>query len=319
MIRTPDTGRSIRLFLAVAVALLAAGCGGSGAPEKLHMQTMNHISLGPADRPVRLAYRERGHGDPVLLIHGFGANAYTWRHLEPVLAQDHRVITIDLKGFGQSDKPEDKRYAVQDQAALVSEFIERKDLNDLTVVGHSLGGGVTLFLALEEKSKPRGRIKRIALIDTVAYPQKIPLAFSVLRAPVIGPVSSYLIPKELQARAALRIAYHDDSRFTDEDVAEYAAPLHDEGSQHAVVYSARQILPENIDELSARYAEIDIPALVLWCEYDKVIKPHVGWRLHRDLPNSTFTLLNDCGHIPQEERPEETAELLREFLSARPE
>lgn len=298
--------------LAAAAALLLSACA-AVAPD--HPQTMRFASVGKDGDPVRLAYREQGEGEPILLIHGFGANAYTWRLLEPALAGSHRVIALDLKGFGQSDKPLDKKYSALDQATLVSEFIEQKDLKNLTIVGHSLGGGVALVLALDEDSRKRGRIEKLVLIDSVAYPQKIPFAFNLLSAPVIGPVANFLVPKELQARAALRIAYHDNSKFDSKDVAEYAGPLHDRGSQHAMIYSVRQIMPENIDALSALYSTIDVPALILWCDHDKVIRPHVGWRLHQELPNSTFRLVRGCGHIPQEERPEETAQALLAFLA----
>lgn len=301
----------LKLVLSAAACSLTMACA-AVAPEQLHQ--MSFASLGEANNPVRLAYREQGRGKPVLLIHGFGANAYTWRHLEPELARKYRVIALELKGFGQSDKPLDERYSVLDQAELVSQFIKQKDLRDVTLVGHSLGGGVALVLALQEQGKKKPRIKKIALLDSVAYAQKIPLAFNLLRAPLIGPVSSALIPKEVQAHAALRIAYHDDSKFDRTDIAEYAGPLHDKGSQHAMIYSARQIIPENIDALSARYPAIKIPALVLWCSHDKVIRPHVGWRLHNDLGNSTFHMIRGCGHIPQEERPEETARILHDFL-----
>lgn len=302
----------LKIILSAAVCSLMMACA-AVAPEQL--QQMKFASLGEASSPVRLAYREQGHGKPILLIHGFGANAYTWRHLEPELARKFRVVSLELKGFGQSDKPLDERYSILDQAELVSQFIKKMDLRDVTLVGHSLGGGVALVLALQEQGKKKPRIKKIALFDSVAYAQKIPIAFNLLRAPVIGPVSSVLIPKEIQARAALQIAYHDDSKFNSTDVAKYAGPLRDKGSQHALIQSARQIIPENIDALAAQYPAIKIPALVLWCSHDKVIRPQVGWRLHNDLDNSTFHMIRGCGHIPQEERPEETARILQNFLN----
>jgi pimeloyl-ACP methyl ester carboxylesterase len=301
-----------KLVCSAVAGLASAGCAGVG-PELLPQMDFATVDSGTG--PVRLAYRESGQGEPVLLIHGFGANAYTWRRVEPKLASTHRVIAIDLKGFGQSEKPLDKRYSVFDQAQLIEAFMDQKRLSGVTIVGHSLGGGVALVLALQDIESKRGRIKRLALIDSVAYAQKIPVAFTVLRAPVIGPMSNFLIPKEFQARAALTIAYHDDTKFNDQDVAEYAAPLHEKGSQHAMIYSARQIMPENIDDLSSRYPSIDIPALVLWCDRDKVVRSHIGWRLHKDLPRSTFKVIHDCGHIPQEERPDETAEILAAFLN----
>ena len=94
---------------------------------------------------VKINYYEAGQGPPVILLHGFGACAYSWRFLGPALAADHRVFTLDLKGYGLSDKPEDGKYAVSDQADLVAEFIRTRDLHDLVVIGHSMGGGVTLM------------------------------------------------------------------------------------------------------------------------------------------------------------------------------
>ena len=128
-----------------AAALLLGSCGlsagdGTGGPFAL---------LGPPDAPVNLYYEEQGKGPPVLLLHGFGASTFTWRHVAPDLAETHRVIAVDLKGFGQSDKPFDERYSVSDQAELLAQLIEDKDLRDLTIVGHSFGGGVALRLALD--------------------------------------------------------------------------------------------------------------------------------------------------------------------------
>ncbi len=75
---------------------------------------------------VKINYYEAGQGPPVILLHGFGACAYSWRFLAPELAKDHRVFTIDLKGYGLSDKPEDGKYAVSDQADLVAAFIRTR-------------------------------------------------------------------------------------------------------------------------------------------------------------------------------------------------
>ena len=80
-------------------------------------------------KTIKLAYRDSGTGSPVLLLHGFGASSYTWRHVEPALvAAGHRVLTVDLKGFGLSDKPLDENYSIFDQAVLISDFIDRLGL-----------------------------------------------------------------------------------------------------------------------------------------------------------------------------------------------
>lgn len=81
-----------------------------------------------------------------------------------------------------------------------------------------------------------------------------------------------------------------------------------------MIQTARQILPENLPELSSRYKTIQIPALIIWCDHDRVIKPTIGLRLHKDLQNSTFYVVRECGHMPQEEKPQQTVKLLKDFL-----
>ncbi len=210
-------------FLLAGLAVLS--CSGAYQRDDVHVR---YASLGSAAQKVRLAYRDQGKGKPILLLHGFGASSYTWRHVEPaLLTSGYRVVTLDLKGFGLSDKPFDEDYSIFDQAALVSQFIDYLGLKKLSVVGHSLGGGVALVLALDKNPAKRERIARLVLIDTIAYSQNIPIAFNILRTPILGKISSSLVPLDIQTRVALRLAYYDNSKFDSRDVKQYAGPLKD--------------------------------------------------------------------------------------------
>src|SRR5262245_52471382 len=91
---------------------------------------------------VKLHYEIHGAGKPVIFLHGFGASTYSWRHLIPSLKTHFKLIMIDLKGFGQSPKPNDNNYSAHDQANLICQFIIQEDLRNVTLVGHSYGGGV---------------------------------------------------------------------------------------------------------------------------------------------------------------------------------
>ena len=270
--------------------------------------------LGPPDAPVTLFYEEKGKGSPVLLIHGFGASTYTWRHIAPELARNHRVIAVDLKGFGQSDKPFDERYSVYDQAELLVQLIEEKDLRDLTLVGHSYGGGIALLLALEADGRLEGRISRLVLLDSIAYPQNIPVFFKMLDVPVVSQMGIRMVPPSVQTRVALQIAYFDDNKITSEEVEAYAAPLKTAAGKHAIIHTARQIVPEDIAELSERYKTMTLPTLILWCDHDRIVPLEVGIKLRRTLPNSTLKLVEECGHMPQEEQPESTMDLIQSFI-----
>jgi pimeloyl-ACP methyl ester carboxylesterase len=295
-------------LLAMALALGACGLSAFEPDEGPYAR------LGPADAPIKLYYREEGSGPPLLLIHGFGASTFTWRRVAPDLARTNRVILVDLKGFGQSDKPFDERYSVYDQAELLAELIEEKDLRDLTLVGHSFGGGIALLLALEANSRLQGRIARLVLLDSIAYPQNIPVFFRMLDVPVVSQLGIRMVPPSVQTRVALRIAYFDDSKITPEEIEAYAAPLKTAAGKHAIIHSARQIVPEDIETLSDRYKTIELPTLIMWCDHDRIVPLEVGLKLRRTLPNSTLKLVQDCGHMPQEEQPESTLRLLRDFI-----
>ncbi|MDX2265091.1 MAG: alpha/beta fold hydrolase [Hyphomicrobiales bacterium] len=264
--------------------------------------------------PVQLAVEDRGAGDPILFLHGLGTSGYAWRKILPEFAKTHRVIALDLKGFGASDKPADDKYSVFDQAEIVAQYIEQENLRDLTIVGHSFGGGVTLALALKAAESRSKRIKQIVLLDTIAYKQTLPIFFRVLNTPGVGALSIHLIPPEVQITEALQIAYHDDKAIPAEAVIEYAQPLYAPEAKEALRKTVQQIIPPNIDEFSARYKTIKTRTLIVWCQYDKIIPISFGRRLAEDIPGSKFEVIRNCGHLPQEEKPEETIRAIRAFL-----
>jgi pimeloyl-ACP methyl ester carboxylesterase len=299
------------LTLGLAALALALGSCGLSAGDAVDRP---YARLGPPEAPVKLYYSEEGKGPPLLLIHGFGASTFTWRFVAPELAKSHRVIAVDLKGFGQSDKPFDGRYSVYDQAELLAQLIEDKDLRDLTLVGHSFGGGVALLLALEANRRLDGRITRLVLLDSIAFPQNIPVFFRLLDVPLVSQIGVRMVPPSVQARVALQIAYFDDSKIDPEEIELYAAPLKTAAGKHAIIHSARQIVPEDIAELSERYKTIELPTLILWCDHDRIVPLEVGIKLRRTLTNSTLRLVEDCGHMPQEEQPASTLALIKGFI-----
>ena len=303
--------RELKATIGLAAIALALGSCGLSAGDAVDGP---YARLGPPEAPVRLYYEETGKGSPVLLIHGFGASTFTWRHIAPELAKTHRVIAVDLKGFGQSDKPFDSRYSVFDQAALLAQLIEDTDLHNLTLVGHSFGGGIALLLALEANERLKGRLARLVLLDSIAYPQNIPVFFRLLDVPLVSHLGVSMVPASFQTRVALRIAYFDDSKIDQDEVDTYAAPLKTAAGKHAIIYSARQIVPDGLAEISERYKTIELPTLILWCDHDRIVPFEVGLKLRRTLPNSTLRLVEDCGHMPQEEQPESTLKLLQDFL-----
>ena len=271
------------------------------------------VNVGSAETPLRLWVQEQGRGDPMLLIHGFGATNHVWRKLAPELARTHRVIAVDLKGSGASDKPLDDGYGVAEQARLLQILIDRLGLQTVTLVGHSYGGGVALALALELNRKRPGLLRRLTLISSMAYPQQLPDFMSVLQTPGIGALGVFSLPAEVLAYSGLAGAYRDTAQIKPEDVTAYALPLYNPAARHALLATAQQLVPERLAGLVAQYPTIKQPALIIACAEDPIIPAWVARRLARELPHSRLVILRGCGHVPPEEAPGRVLDAMRRW------
>jgi pimeloyl-ACP methyl ester carboxylesterase len=274
------------------------------------------VAIDPPGHPrVNLYAEESGHGETLVLLHGLGASGYTFRRIVPDLARRYRVVTVDLKGHGRSDKPFDLNYSPHDQAVFIYWFLRAYGLDRVTLIGHSFGGQVALNLALLVKRYDPDRIRRLVLMSAPAYPQPFTSAVSLLRKPVLPYIALTLIPREVPIAIALMTeAVGLGLPVTRQDVDIYAQPYADAGARHAVIQTARQIVPDNANTLVNRYPSITKPTLVIWCRDDHVVPVRSGQRLARALPRARLKLLSRCDHVPPEQRPREVVRLIRGFV-----
>lgn len=266
---------------------------------------------------VKINYYEAGReGPPIILLHGFGASAYTWRHLIPALAAQHRVFTIELKGFGLSDKPLDDRYAVADQADLVAGFIRQQNLRDLVLIGHSMGGAVTLMTYFKVRDDVPPRVKKLVLIDSAGYPQKLPWFIWLAKVPGLNHAMGKLLSPRFAATLVLRKCYYNNDKITEEQINTYAYYGSLPGAAEAVSRTAAQLVPNDkeMQALIAQYKTIKVPVLIIWGKQDEVTPLEVGQKFQRDIPGAQLVVIPQCGHIPLEEEPEETRKAIMEFL-----
>ncbi|HEV7747026.1 MAG TPA: alpha/beta hydrolase [Pyrinomonadaceae bacterium] len=263
-----------------------------------------------------ILYKEvYGTGDPILCLHGMGANIYSWRHFIAPFSQNNKLILVDFKGCGKSPKPRDKRYSIEEKADDIYNLILEQDLNNLTLVGNSLGGAIALLVAVRLGKEKPNRLSRLILIDSAGDTSSLPPHLNLLRS-VPGKPIIYLSPSKLAAKMTLRMCYYDSEKITRPQVEAYAAPISSLGGRHALLYTARQCIPANADELIASASSITVPTLILWGREDKVTPLKIGELLHNLIPNSTLEIIEKCGHIPQEEKPDETIIRISKFLTA---
>ncbi len=247
-----------------------------------------------------------------MLLHGFAASSFEFRFWIPKLAERHQVRAVDLKGHGSSPAPPDGRYSPHDHAELVHRLIVQEDLRDLTLIGHSMGGGIALAVALSLVEE--GRLERLILVSSAAFPQPLPGFITLARRGRLTRWLLAMIPKGPLVGLILRAIVFDRASVTASQVEGYAAPLRSPQTRLALIHTALQIMPEDGAEHTARYGEIDVPTLLLWGRHDRVIPLSVGERLLSVLPRARLEVLEECGHLVPEELPEASLEMVLGFL-----
>jgi len=308
MIRTqrvlPAVLAVVTTILLFGGSVLAQSNATSAAPVKLRS-----ASTG-------LHYQTFGEGEPILALHGLGGSLYTWRKLiaPPYRFPGYKLIMVDLKGAGDSPKPKDKHYSIVEQADLIYQFIQEQNLTNLTLLGNSYGGAVSLLVAIRLCEPDCRRLSKLILLGSGGYDKDLPSHLRILRTPMIGWLAVHFLPPTRQARTVLRDSYEDDDKISREQIAEYARPIGLRGGRHALLETGKQAIPEHIDEVTSKYPKITVPTLILWGLDDEIIPIKIGRMLHEAIPRSRLEIINNCGHVPQEECPEETICYISEFL-----
>ena len=263
---------------------------------------------------LRLFAITLGSGRDVVLLHGNPASTYSWRKVMGPLAARYRVHAIDLPGFGFSDKPGDASYDTAWLAATVLGYLDAERMPRAVLVGNSMGGAVATEAAIVQPE----RVAALVLLGAAGLPEAEaggpPLSFRMLAWPVIGPALREL-PARSRVRTRLREAVYDPSTITDADVDAYYAPLRTAGGTNA--FLAR--LPQKTGEdRAARVRTIRAPTLVITGDTDRLVPPATARRYHELIAGSELLVLEQTGHIPQEERPERVVAEITRWVEGHP-
>jgi pimeloyl-ACP methyl ester carboxylesterase len=297
-------------LLLLAAAMAAVFVARGEAPPHPPGQWWRRAGVEPRYEDLtglRVRYVRRGHGPAVVLLHGLAASIYTWADVIPALASDHDVVAVDLPGFGGSDIPDDLSPSIHPDTVIA--LMDRLGISRATLVGNSLGGAVAVVLAARHPE----RVRRLVLIDSAGFnldPSRRPLILRLLR---FGPVAAALDALPIRRRvvtAALRQVFYERARVTPEKVEEYLAPLARPGATEAI---RSLLVRQTALGLPALVAEVRVPTLIVWGRNDRWIPAADADRFASAIPAARKVVLEECGHVPQEERPAELVHLLEEF------
>ncbi|APR79988.1 alpha/beta hydrolase fold protein [Minicystis rosea] len=254
---------------------------------------------------ARLRYVDVGQGPPVVLVHGFASSLETWELLIPELSKKHRVVALDLKGFGWSDRPEGD-YSPLAEAKLVLQLLDKLGVERAAFVGHSWGSSVTLALALHAPQ----RVSRIALYDAWVYEEQLPTTFLMARAGGLGEILFTLFYDQ-RPDERMALAFYNKDFLSEKLVEDVERALERPGTGAAQLAAVRG---QRFTEQQAKYKTVDKPVLLLWGREDVITTLAFGERLSRDLPHARLVVYPRCGHFPMLEAKNESNTEVVKFL-----
>ncbi len=244
----------------------------------------------------------------VVLVHGFASAIEAWSPVIPVLAKTHRVVALDLKGFGWTDRPEGD-YSPEAQARILLKLLEQRGIQKTALVAHSWGSSVALAATLAAPE----RFTRLALYDAWVYEDQLPTFFHWARAEGVGEMLFGLYYKQ-RADERMALAFYDKGYVTERLVEDVEDALERPGTVAAALAAVRG---QRYSEVEAKYRTIDKPTLLLWGREDIVTPLKYGERLARELPGSKLVVYPRCGHFPMIEARDASTRDLVAFLTAK--
>jgi pimeloyl-ACP methyl ester carboxylesterase len=257
---------------------------------------------------IKVHYQEKGEGTPLILIHGFAASTYTWKDVFVPLSEKYRVIAVDLKGFGFTEKP-DGDYTRAKQAELVAGLMDNLKIEKAYLVGNSMGGEVALNVALRQPN----RVISMVLVDSAGIQSvgRGSLVPAYLQIPYInrGLTALAMLSPSL-VRSGLEKSYFDDTKVSDAEVDYYYQPLKTDDGQRATILARQQF---NLDSIEPRLDQITTPSLLIWGAEDEIIPLEAGRKMNSAIKGSELKVYEKCGHIPQEEMPERLVSDIENF------
>jgi pimeloyl-ACP methyl ester carboxylesterase len=318
-----------RLILLLAMIAAISGCSAIGASMNA-TPTMSHwgglISMPVEDLKARytnehsrfvrvngydIHYQDRGSGETIILMHGIFSALQTWDPWADELAKTHRVIALDMPGFGLTGAPADlDRFNEADLFKAFEGFVDHLGVSHVSMAGNSLGG----FMAASYAARYPGRVKRLILLDPFGFPQDTPWLLDVGTSAPVNFLGSYIQPA-WAVTLGVSWVYGDSDRITPESYDRYVHMNQRPGAK-PVYMKTFELIEARADSVEPPdFARITAETLLMWGEEDTWVPLSLADRWREDLPGAGLVVYPTVGHIPMEELPQDTVRDAALFLS----
>jgi 4,5:9,10-diseco-3-hydroxy-5,9,17-trioxoandrosta-1(10),2-diene-4-oate hydrolase len=253
-------------------------------------------------------------GTEVILVHGLGGFAENWMFNIEALAKHFRVYTLDLVGFGKSDKPK-APYTYNYFATFVHDFMKKMQIKKASFIGHSLGGGTILQFALNFPDK----VEKLVIISSAGLGKEAFGIFKLISLPIFGELLTR--PSRKGAAKLLKELVYDKTVIQDEIIELWYQMSSLPGAQKAFLKTNRSTTnlvgykPKVIDPIKLNLHKITAPTLIIWGEQDQIVPLSHAYVAEKGIPNSMLQVFDKCGHVPMVECIADFNSLVIKYLS----
>lgn len=296
--------------LAMILMLSLAGCGSSqpsltAADLAKKYPDAKYVQIDG----VALRYDQQGLGRPLIFLHGLPTSAHLWRNIVPGLTYGNTIYSLDLMGFGLSEKPQNISYSIETYVTQLTKFLENFHLENVILVGHDIGAPIATLYSIRNP----GKVRKLILMNAPLYSAAPSLDVRLLRTKLIGE----LFTGDWFLKRFFRNGVLNQAIMTDALLEAYLQPYHDDpGARTALLKCVREfeLRPVLEKEITPNLGKIQIPTLILWGDGDPYVPLDFGKKMKDEIPNSTIEVILRTGHFEVEERPEEVRARLKEFI-----
>lgn len=305
--------RKFKLLISLLVVIVVIGNGvySDISLEELKKEYTNEYSKFVDIDGLNVHYRDEGSGFPIVLVHGTAASLHTWDDWTEELSKKYRVIRMDLPAFGLTGPNDDADYSIKSYTEFLDDFVTKIEIDSFHLAGSSLGGNIAWNYALEQPNK----VDKLILVDASGIPmgKSKPWIFRMARIPVVNKAFLHYTPRFFIDKN-IKDVYYDDSKITDALITRYHKMALREGNRQAFVDRAKLDSTEDSLVTINKLKKITHETLLIWGDKDVWIPLSHGKAMLENIPNSTLEVLENCGHVPMEESPEESLKMLQKFL-----
>ncbi|WEG11783.1 alpha/beta hydrolase [Pullulanibacillus sp. KACC 23026] len=248
-----------------------------------------------------------GQHPTLLLVHGYLSSLFSFRDLIPYLEPHFSILSIDLPGFGKSEKSKHYEHSLDNYAETLLAILTYFNRDHVILVGHSMGGQIC-FRAARKDPK---RVEKVIGLSAAGYMGPVKKQLRMATKIPFFPFFLRLYFQKYNAMKTFLDVTHDPSIITEEMMEGYKKPLREKAFYHSLT---RLIQDREGDLTTPEVGEIEQPVLLLWGRQDRIVPLEIGERFKKEMKQAELKVFEETGHLLPEERPKEVAEAIIQFI-----